>query len=121
MCMRVLFHQTKNGFLSFLTALSMKLSAAVVTSSSTVSMRLIVSGPVSVDLAAGETMDDAARAELLLELRVLRVVGMLWLLLRVQVVEVAEEFVEPVIGRQHLVAVTEVVLAELAGHVTLRL
>ena len=36
-------------------------------------------------------------------------------------VEVAEELVEPVGRRQHLVAVAEVVLAELAGHVALRL
>ena len=46
---------------------------------------------------------------------------MLRLLLRVQVVEVAEELVEAVVRRQHLVAVAEVVLAELAGHVALRL
>ena len=46
---------------------------------------------------------------------------MLRLLFRIQVVEVAEELVEAVIGRQHLVAVAEVVLAELAGHVALRL
>jgi hypothetical protein len=37
------------------------------------------------------------------------------------VVEVAEELVEAVIGRQHLVAVAEVVLAELAGGVAERL
>ena len=45
---------------------------------------------------------------------------MLRLLLRVQVVEVAEELVEAVARGQHFVAVAEVVLAELAGHVTLR-
>ena len=73
------------------------------------------------DAAVGKAVDDAARAELLLELRVLRIVGMLRLFFRVQVVEVAEELVEPVCGRQHLVAVAEVVLAELAGHVALRL
>ena len=48
------------------------------------------------------------------ELRVLRIVGVLGLLLRVEVVEVAEELVEAVIRRQHLVAVAQVVLAELA-------
>jgi hypothetical protein len=36
-------------------------------------------------------------------------------------VEVAQELVEAVIGRQHLVAVAEVVLAELAGHVAMLL
>ena len=63
----------------------------------------------------------AARAEALLELRVLRIVGVLRLLLGVQVVEVAEELVEPVLGRQELVAVAEVVLPVLAGHVPERL
>ncbi len=58
-----------------------------------------------------------ARAEALLELRVLRILRVLRLLLGVQVVEVAEELVEPVHRRQVLVAVAEVVLAELAGHV----
>ena len=45
MCMRVEFAQTKKG-LSALCARSMKSSAASVNSSSTVSMRLVVSGPV---------------------------------------------------------------------------
>src|SRR5687768_13976221 len=41
--------------------------------------------------------------------------------LRVQVIEIAPEFVEAVHRRQMLVAITEVVLAELAGGVALRL
>ena len=45
MCMRVEFHQRKNGLSAFF-AFSMKSSASVVTSSSTVSMRFLVSGPV---------------------------------------------------------------------------
>jgi hypothetical protein len=49
------------------------------------------------------------------------VVWQLRLLFGVQVVEVAEELVEPVVGRQELVLVTEVVLAELAGGVAERL
>ena len=68
--------------------------------------------------------DDAARAEPLAEVRELlvgRVVGMLRLLLGVEVVEVAEELVEAVHRRQELVAVAEVVLAELAGGVALLL
>jgi hypothetical protein len=44
---------------------------------------------------------------------VARVVLVLRLLLGVQVVEVAEELVEPVVRRQKLVAVTQVVLTEL--------
>ena len=66
-------------------------------------------------------VEHAARAELLLELRVLRIVGVLGLLLGVQVVEVAEELVEAVDRRDELVAVAEVILAELAGRVALRL
>ena len=66
-------------------------------------------------------VEHAARAEHLLELRVLRVVGVLGLLLGVQVVEVAEELVEAVDRRDELVAVAQVVLAELPGRVALRL
>jgi len=36
-------------------------------------------------------------------------------------IEVAEELIEAVIGRQHLVSITEMVLAELAGRVAKRL
>ena len=42
-------------------------------------------------------LEHAARAELLAELRVLRIVGILRLLLGVEVVEVAEELVEAVV------------------------
>ena len=66
-------------------------------------------------------VDDAARPEALLEGRVLGVVLVLGLLLGVQVVEVAEELVEAVVGGQVLVEVAEVVLAELRGRVALRL
>ena len=56
-----------------------------------------------------------------LELGVARVVPLLGLLLGVEVVEVAEELVEAVDRRQELVLVAEVVLAELAGRVAVRL
>ena len=46
MCMRVEFHQRKNGLPSFFDS-SMKRMASRVNSSSTVSMRFLVSGPVS--------------------------------------------------------------------------
>ena len=49
--------------------------------------------------------------------QVLRIVGMRRVFHRVEVIEVAEEFVEAVHGRQELVLVAEVVLAELAGGV----
>ena len=55
------------------------------------------------------------------ELRVLRVVGILRLLLGVEVIKIAEELIEAVHRRQVLVAVAQVVLAELAGGVAERL
>ena len=67
-------------------------------------------------------MDDAARPDVLLEVRevLLRIVVVhLRLFLGVEVIEVAEELVEAVIGRQHVVEIAEVVLAELAGGVAL--
>jgi len=74
-------------------------------------------GPVI--LVGRPGMDDAARPEGLAELRILGIVVHLRLVLRVQVVKVAEEFVEAVIRRQHVIQVAEVVLAELAGGVAL--
>ena len=74
------------------------------------------------DLAVGEAVEHAARRVGLDERRVvLRPVRALRLLLGVEVVEVAEELVEAVVGRQVLVPVAEVVLAELAGGVAQRL
>ena len=73
------------------------------------------------NLAAGETMDDAAGAKLFLEGRILWVVHILRLFLRVEMIEVAVEFVEAVIRREHLIAVAEVVLTKLAGDVPERL
>ena len=46
---------------------------------------------------------------------------MLGLILGIEVVKIAEELVEAVDGRKKLVAVTEVVLPELRGHVAERL
>ena len=53
--------------------------------------------------------------------RVLRIVRQFRLFLGVQVVEVAVELVEAVHGRQELVAVAKMVLAELAGRIAERL
>ena len=72
-------------------------------------------------LAVGHAVEHAARSELLLELRILGIVGQLRFFLGVQVIEVAEELVEAVHGRQVFVAVAEMVLAELAGGVAERL
>ena len=100
----------------------MKSIAAAVVSSSIVSMRLLLSGPVSSILPSADACEHAARRVGLEEGRVvLRPVGTLRLLLGVEVVEVAEELVEAVVGRQIFVAVAEMVLAELAGRVAERL
>ena len=72
-------------------------------------------------VGVGPGVDHAARGELLDHRRVFEVVGILELLLGIEVVERAEELVEAVRGGQVLVAVAEVVLAELRGHVALRL
>ena len=75
-------------------------------------------------LVRREGVQDAARAEPRLEIGILgrlRIVGILRLFLGVQVVEIAEELVEAVDGGQKLVAVAQMVLAELAGGVAERL
>ena len=125
--MWVELNHTKNG-VSASCWRRMKSIAASRNSSSQVSIRFFVSGPVSsircVPSPFGPGVDHAARPEPLAEVRELlvgRIVGLLGLLLGVEVVEVAEELVEPVRRRQELVAVAEVVLAELAGRVPLRL
>ena len=68
-----------------------------------------------------EGVDDATRSVVALEVRVVGIVLVLRLLLGVQVVEVPEELVESVGGRQVLVAVAEVVLAELPAAIAERL
>ena len=72
---------------------------------------------VASSLSRRLALEHAARTELLPELRVLRIVGVFRLFLGVEVIEVAEELVEAVHRRQVLVAIAEVVLAELAGGV----
>ena len=69
----------------------------------------------------GLAVEHAARAVLLAEGRVLGIVAKLGLFLGVQVVEVAVELVEAVDRGEELVAIAQVVLAELAGGVALRL
>jgi hypothetical protein len=61
----------------------------------------------------GRGPDHPARTKLPLERGILGIVGVLRLLFGVQVVEVAEEFIEAMDGRQHVVAITQVVLAKL--------
>ena len=134
MCMRVVLCQMKNGRLAFVER-SMASSVAARNSSSAVSIRLIVSGPVSsmvcmpirpkrgstvaIILVRCARLEHAAWTEALLELRVLRIVDVLRLLFRIEMIEVAEELIEAMHGRQVLVAVAEVVLAVLERHVAL--
>ena len=114
--MRVEFHHRKNGFLAF-AARSMKSNAPAVTSSSTVSIRLMVSGPVSSILAVGGRFDHATRTKLLFELGVLWVVRVFRFLFGIQVIQVAKELIKAMIGRQVFVTITQVILAVLGGHV----
>jgi len=64
---------------------------------------------------------NAARAVLRLECGVFRVVRVFRFFLGVEVVQVAVELVEPVNGGEELVAIAEMVLAELTGRVPERL
>ena len=130
MCMRVGLSQRKNGLPSAL-ALSMNLKARSRISSSTVSIRFGIERAGVLDLLLADlaparhhgrvvlvrrpAVDHVARADLVQQL--LRVVGVRRVFHRVEVIEVAEELVEAVDGRQELVEVAEVVLAELAGGV----
>ena len=66
-------------------------------------------------LVCGLAFQHAARPKSLSELRVFRVVLVLGFLFGVQMIEIAEEFVESVNRGQMLVAVAKVILAELAG------
>ena len=72
-------------------------------------------------VGVGPGMQHAAWAKLLPELGVFRVVAQLRLFLGIEVIEVAEKLVEAVRSGQVLIAVAEMVLAELAGGITERL
>ena len=60
----------------------------------------------------------ATRPELLEVFRILGIVGQLRLFLGVQVIEIAEELVEAIDRRQRLVAVADMVLAELSSGIS---
>src|SRR3954447_22312982 len=68
-------------------------------------------------LAIGETVKHTAGSELLPEFRVLGIVGQLRFFLGVEVIEIAEEFIEAMHSWQEFIPVPEMVLAELAGGV----
>lgn len=73
--------------------------------------------PGVLDPTVGVRVQDSARPEALLELGVLRVVGVFRFVRGIEMVEGAEELVEAMRCRQVLVEVSQMVLAELAGHV----
>src|SRR5579871_2498916 len=64
-------------------------------------------------LAIRPAMQYASRSETFFEIRILRIVRILGLFFGVQMVEIAEELIEAVHGRQEFVLVAEMVLAEL--------
>jgi hypothetical protein len=85
---------------------------------------LLGEGAGVLDAPVGPAVDHPSRAKRLVEgaavgqYHVARVVLVLGLFLGIEMVEVAEELIEPVIGGQELVLVAQVVLAELPGGVT---
>src|SRR6266481_2350679 len=71
-------------------------------------------------LAVRQAVQYAAWPKPLLKFRILWIVGILRLLFRIKVIEIAKEFVEAMHRRQEFVLVTKVVLAELACGVAMR-
>src|SRR4030095_1745636 len=135
-CMWVKHTQTKAGFPAEFWRL-MNSTARVAMSSSIVSIRFLVSGPVSLMVCLptlpkrGSTVGSSTAValhsstprgpNLAINVGVLRVVRQFRLFGCVQVIERAVELVEPMNGRQEFIPVAEVVLAELAGGVALGL
>src|SRR5215467_3893786 len=66
-------------------------------------------------------MEHTARPELLLEFWILGIVGKFRFLFRIQVIQVAEELVEAMHGRQVFIPIAQMVLAELPSGVSERL
>ena len=77
--------------------------------------------PGVLDASVRKAVDHPTRAKPLLELRVLRVIGILGLFFGIEVVEVAKELVETVVCWQVLVLVAKMVFPELAGGIAMRL
>jgi hypothetical protein len=61
-----------------------------------------------------------SRSELFQECRILWIIGEFRLFFRVEVIEIAEELIESVDGRQEFIPIAEMVLAELAGRIAER-
>src|SRR6185369_3834306 len=129
MCMRVGLSHRKNGLLSAL-ALSRNFNARSRISSSTVSIRFGHSSPASSIFCfptlpqRGSTVVSSTLVAYEWSMlrgptcaQLLRVVWMTGVFHCIQVIEISEEFIEPVNRRQKLVFVAKVVLAELTGGV----
>ena len=69
-------------------------------------------------MVVAQRVNHVARADLIQQ--ILRIVGMRRVFHRVEVIEVAEEFVEPMDSGQEFIEIAEVILAELASGVALR-
>ena len=73
------------------------------------------------DFPISATADHTTWTKFLFKGRIFRVVRMLGLLLGIQVIKVTEKLIKSMVGWQHFVAVTQMVFAELSGHITFRL
>ena len=71
--------------------------------------------------AIGKAVDHTAGAEFFLKLGIFGIVGVFGFFLRIQVVEVSKEFIETMGRGQHIIAVAQVVFAELASGISLGL
>ncbi len=70
------------------------------------------------DLAACDGVNHTSGTEFLGEFRVLWIILILWFIFGIKVVQVAKKLVETVIRGQMLIKITELILAELACHIT---
>jgi xanthosine utilization system XapX-like protein len=83
-------------------------------------MRFLVSGPVSSIWPSALALITPRGPKLLPELRILRIIGILGLLLGIEIIEVAEGYSsKPCLVGKCSSLVSEMVLAELPGGVTL--
>ena len=136
MCMRLELNQAKNGFLSrFARSMnSMRGAEKLLVHrlhallGERTGVRAALLAPLAEARIFSRSFGDGRRAsehaprtEAQFELGILRIIGMLRLVLGVQMVEVAEELIETMHRRQKFIAVAEVVLAELSGHIALGL
>ena len=73
---------------------------------------------VAIVFVGGPALQNAARSKFLFKIGILRIVRILGLLFGVEVIEVAEELIETMDGRQEFVTVAKMVFAKLSGGVS---